>query len=422
MPTHTLLSRRALNRATLSRQMLLERCSPSPYEAIHELAGLQAQAPLAPHVGLWSRLVDYSPASLDELYESRRVVRANLMRATVHLMTAEDALQWQSLFGPVSARSVQAAFGKRLVGIDLAALTSVAAKVLSESALTTAELGERLSIGFPGYDADALAYGARGRLALIHVPPRGKWNASAPTRHTTFDAWLSRRPENTASPDAMFLRYLAAFGPASVLDAQTWSGLTRLSEVAERLASQLIVFRDESGRTLYDLPDASRPSEFVTAPVRFLPEYDNVFFGYADRTRFVPDLRKPPIPPGNGARTGTVFVDGEWRGTWKIELPRAGKAGKVARTAAAAPKAAKDAKDARDAKETKAETTADKGAKTSKKNGGDGTPALLAVTFFHKVSAVERDSAEREANELARFVAGADVPVRVEISRAGGAK
>jgi len=408
VPTNTLLSRRALNRATLSRQMLLERCSPRPYEAIHELAGLQAQAPLAPHVGLWSRLVDYSPASLDELYESRRVVRANLMRATVHLMTADDALRWQSLFGPVSARSVQAAFGKRLVGIDLAALISVAAKFLNESELTTVELGQKLSAGFPGYDADALAYGARGRLALIHVLPRGKWNVSAPTRQTTFEAWLGRRPENSASPDAMFLRYLAAFGPASVHDAQAWSGLTRLSEVAERLASQLIVFRDESGRTLYDLPDASRPSEFVAAPVRFLPEYDNVFFGYADRTRFVPDLRKPPIPPGNGARTGTVFVDGEWRGIWKIELPRAGKASKVAKAES-------------DAKVAKADRAA-KTSKTSKKSEDVGSPAVLTVTFFQKVSAAERESAEREADALARFIAGADVPVRVEISRAGGTK
>lgn len=391
--------------------MLLERCSPSPYEAIHQLAGLQAQAPLAPHVGLWSRLVDYSPASLDELYESRRVVRSNLMRATVHLMTVDDALQWQSLFGPVSARSVQAAFGKRLVGIDLAALISVAAKLLNESELTTAELGQKLTAGFPGYDADALAYGARGRLALIHTLPRGKWNASAPTRQTTFEAWLGRRPENAASPDAMFLRYLAAFGPASVHDAQAWSGLTRLSEVAERLAAQLIVFRDESGRTLYDLPDASRPSEFVAAPVRFLPEYDNLFFGYADRTRFVPDLRKPPIPPGNGARTGTVFVDGEWRGIWKIELPRAGKASKATKTA----KTATTAKAVKTSKTSKTD-------KTDKKSGDVSSPTVLTVTFFQKVSAAERESAEREADALARFIAGAEVPVRVEFSRAGGTK
>ena len=371
-----MLSRRALNRATLSRQMLLERADLRPLDAVYALAGLQAQAPLAPHVGLWTRLRHYSPATLDELYDARKVVRSNLLRATVHLVTVTDAVHWQTLVGPVGARSVQAAFGKRLAGIDLEALTGTAQGLLSESALSTAELGELLAPRFPGYDADALAYGARGRLALIHVPPRGKWNASAPTRQTTFAAWLGREPEAEPEIDEFFLRYLAAFGPASVQDAQAWSGLTQLSEVADRLGSKLAAFRDPSGRVLYDLPDAPRPSEFVHAPVRFLPEYDNVFFGYVDRTRFVPDLRKPPIPPGNGARTGTLFVDGEWRGIWKIALPKAAKG--------------------------KAEH--------------DDASARLVASLFQKVSAEEREAIEREAADLGRFIAGPDSAVRVEVT------
>jgi hypothetical protein len=372
--TPSTLSRRALNRATLSRQLLLERASIRPYDAIHALAGMQAQAPLAPHVGLWTRLDRYSPTTLDELYDARRVLRSNLMRATVHLVTTDDALAWQGLTGPVGARSVQSAFGKRLNGIDLDALTAKALDLLSDSELSTAELGQLLTPYFPGYDADALAYGARGRLALIHVPPRGKWNASAPTRQTTFTAFLGREPHSAQSPDGMFLRYLAAFGPATVQDAQTWSGLTRLSEVADRLAARLATFRDPEGRLLYDLPDAPRPSEFVPAPVRFLPEYDNMFFGYADRTRFIPDLRKPPIPPGNGARTGTLFADGEWRGMWKISLPRKAKAGEAPGSAS------------------------------------------LAVSLFQKVSAAEREAIEREGSDLAHFIAGTGVATSVEIS------
>lgn len=354
--------------------MLLERGSARPYDAIRALAGIQAQAPLAPHVGLWTRLARYTPAALDELYDAHRVVRSNLMRATVHLVTTDDALAWQALTGPVGARSVQSAFGKRLVGIDVDQLTGTALDLLSESELSTAELGQQLMQRFPGYDADALAYGARGRLALIHVPPRGKWNASAPTRQTTFTAYLGREPETAPSPDGMFLRYLAAHGPAMVQDAQAWSGLTRLSEVADRLASKLATFRDPDGRLLYDLPDAPRPSEFVPAPVRFLPEYDNVFFGYVDRTRFVPDLRKPPIPPGNGARTGTLFVDGEWRGMWKITLPK--------RT----------------------------------KSSGGSEPGVLRVSLFQKVSAADHEAIEREGADLARFIAGPGVDTSVEIS------
>jgi hypothetical protein len=371
------LSRRALNRATLCRQLLLERGSMRPYEAVQALAGMQAQAPLAPHVGLWTRLRNYSPAALDELYEERRVVRSNLLRATVHLVTAEDALSWQGLLGPIGARSVQSAFGKRLVGIDLDALTGTAGRLLAASALSTAELGQSLAAKFPGYDADALAYGARGRLALIHVPPRGKWNAAGQTRQTTFASWLGCEPRPVPQPDELFLRYLAAFGPATVQDAQAWSGLTRLSEVVERLAPRLATFRDPAGRLLYDLPEAPRPSEFVDAPVRFLPEYDNVFFGYADRSRFIPDLRKPPIPPGNGARTGTLFVDGEWRGTWKIALPRIPKSAKPETVLA---------------------------------------PALLGVSLFQKASATELAEIEREGDELARFIAGPDLSVHIEVA------
>ena len=381
MPANTVLSRRALNRATLCRQLLLERSPLRPHDAIHALAGLQAQAPLAPHVGLWSRLAGYRPAALDELYDDRRVVRANLMRATVHLTTADDALRWQATLAPVGERSVQAAFGRRLAGIDIAKLTSTAEKLLRDEALTTAELRRRLAEVFPGYDADALAYGARGRLALVHVPPRGKWGATgAATRQTDFAAWLGRAPERAGAPDAMVLRYLAALGPATVQDMQAWSGLTRLSEAVERLSPELVVFRDDQGRTLYDLPDAPRPSESVAAPVRFLPEYDNIFFGYADRTRFVPGLRKPPIPPGNGARTGTVFVDGEWRATWKITLP-------VRRGRAAAGK-----------------------------NGGSSPEApdpaaVLTVTLFADADAEDAAAIEREGADLARFIAGPDTPV-----------
>ena len=160
---------------------------------------------------MWSRLADYRPAALDELYDTRRVVRANLMRATVHLTAADDALRWQGALAPVAERSVQAAFGRRLAGIDLSALTSAAGELLRDEALTTAELGRRLAEEFPGYDADALAYGARGRLALVHVPPRGKWGAAGTTRQTDFATWLGRRRNPPGHPT----RWCCAISPRS---------------------------------------------------------------------------------------------------------------------------------------------------------------------------------------------------------------
>jgi hypothetical protein len=129
------------------------------------------------------------------------------------------------------------------------------------------------------------------------------------------ETWLGA-PLRSVPVDAPVLRYLGAFGPASVADIQLWSGLTRLSEVVERLP--LRTFRGEAEQALYDLPDAARPSEDMPAPPRFLPEYDNLLLSHKDRTRVILDNRSVPLPPGNGATAGTFLVDGMWQGSWQI--------------------------------------------------------------------------------------------------------
>lgn len=327
-----LLSRRALNRATLARQLLLDRADLSALETVRHLGGMQAQAPLSPHVGLWTRLREYDPAELDGLYDRRRVVRASLMRATVHLVAAEDAVAWRPLTEPVGIRSANGAFGKSLVGVDTVALAAAAEELLSAAPRTTAQLGQLLAERFPGRHPAALAYGARVRLSLVQVPPRGMWGATGPAEHTTTAVWLGESEQAPATPDAMFLRYLAAFGPASVQDAQAWSGLTRLNQAAERLRPQLLTFRDENGRELFDLPEAPRPDPDSVAPVRFLPEYDNLLLSHADRSRVIVDGRKPPLPPGNGARAGTVLIDGFWGGVWQVDKSAADSARLTVRT------------------------------------------------------------------------------------------
>jgi Winged helix DNA-binding domain len=309
------LSQRGLNRATLARQYLLERASVRAIDAIEHLGGMQAQAPLAPYLGLWTRLQDFTPGELSALTEQRQVVRLHLMRNTVHLVSARDCLDWYALFSPLRASQFGARFRRGMDRVDLDALLGEAQRLLEERPRTRGELGKLLAGRWPATDPRVLAYAATHHIALCQVPPRGIWGKNGPATGTPIDSWLGA-PLRPVPVDALVLRYLGAFGPASVADIQVWSGLTRLREVAERLP--LRTFRTQTGQALYDLPDAPRPAGDTPAPPRFLPAYDNLLLSHADRTRVNPGSRPVPLPPGNGAAVGTLLVDGMWQGTWQI--------------------------------------------------------------------------------------------------------
>ncbi len=156
----------------------------------------------------------------------------------------------------------------------------------------------------------------RTAVALVQVPPRGLWRRSGPVAHTSIEAWLGEPPSDLPSIDDIVIRYLAAFGPASVMDAQAWCGLTKLGEVFERLRPQLVSFRDEAGRELYDLPDAPRPAPDVPAPRRFLYDFDNLLLSHADRRRFIDAAIRARILETPNAYPGTFLVDGTVAGTW----------------------------------------------------------------------------------------------------------
>ena len=322
------LSLRALNRATLDRQLLLRRSALAPRQAIGQLVGLQAQAPLAPYVGLCTRLAGFGPHHLKDLLTERAAVRAHLMRNTVHLVTAEDFVAFRPLFQPLMERGLAGNFGRNLAGVDLAELTDAAAALLGVSALTRGQLAERLAPRWPEHDPAALAYAATHLLALVQVPPRGLWGQTGQATYFLAAAWLNPDPVDPAAlaepPDParaaeqLVLRYLAAYGPASVRDIQAWSGLSRLREVTERLGPRLRPFTGPEGGPLLDLPDAPRPGGDVPAPPRFLPEYDNLLLSFAERRRVIPHPRPVPLPPGSGATGGTLLVDGLWQAGWKI--------------------------------------------------------------------------------------------------------
>jgi hypothetical protein len=311
------LGPRALNRALLERQMLLRRRRVPVLDAIERLVGMQAQVPRDPYVALWSRLDRFRPEALAQPIADRRAVRMGLLRATLHLVTAADALRLRSVIDPVIQRVLhtQSPFGRRLAGLNVDELVSVATRLLEERPRTRAELGPLLAERWPDHDAASLSYAVTYLLPLVQVTPRGVWGQTGPSAFTTVEHWLGRPLETSAEPDEMVLRYLAAFGPSAVADVQSWSGLTGVRTVIERLRPDLRTFRDERGRELFDVPGAPLPKEDTPAPPRFLPEYDNVLLGHEDRSRIV----SPGVRPLTEVGWGSVLVDGFGSARWKVE-------------------------------------------------------------------------------------------------------
>ena len=314
------LSLRELNRATLARQMLLGRESVSPYDAVRRVAGLQAQVPNPPYIGLWTRLEGFARDGLTDLIEDRRVVRSSMMRATLHLTTAEDYLLLRPAIQAALDRSLRSIAGKRLEGLDLERLVSEARTMVEDAPRTARELQERLVEMEPGRDPSALAYLVRMRLPLVQTPPAGTWGTGGSPRFALPEPWLGAPLSETGeSLRALVLRYLAAFGPATAKDFQAWSGLTGARGLLEEMSSGLRIFRDEDGSELFDLPDAPLPPADTSAPPRFVPEYDNLVLCHADRRRVIADEDRKKVFLSSARVRATFLLDGFVAGVWKIE-------------------------------------------------------------------------------------------------------
>ena len=319
------LSDRALNRATLARQLLLERSAMTPDVAVEHLVGLQAQNPLDPYLALWSRLQRLDPHEVVAMLEDRRLVRIVVMRGTIHLVTAarrrsccvrspnrcmDAELARHSQFAPV------------LVDVDLEPVMAYAAPAARRHAH-----GRNPAAGEPGRALPRPR--RRGPRVRVPVPPAPGAGAAAgrvgqaAAGHLDAPRHLGRCSRCAAEPslDDVAYRYLAAFGPATIADLTTWSRLTGLRAVMDRLRPRLRPFRDERGRELLDLPDAPRPDPDMPAPVRYLPEYDNLLLSHADRRRFAPPGDRG-LAGATGPAKGTVLVDGHVQGIWRVETDK----------------------------------------------------------------------------------------------------
>jgi hypothetical protein len=317
------LTRRALNRAVLARQLLLERAVMPARDVLEHLVGLQSQAPNPPFVGLWTRLEGFDPGELSAMMVERSAVRIALMRSTIFVVTASDCLALRPLLQPVLMRALRGNFGRHLEGIDLKALTAAGRDLVEERPRTFSQIGALLVERWPDCDPQALAIAVRALVPLVQVTPRGIWGRGGPAAHTSAEAWLGGPLDTGSTLDGLVLRYLGAFGPATVMDAQVWSGLQRLGEVFDRLRPRLRTFRDEQGRELYDLPDAPRPDPDLPAPVRFLPQWENLLLSHADRTRVISDEDRRRINTDNGIMLGTVLMDGFVSARWDVRQGRA---------------------------------------------------------------------------------------------------
>lgn len=338
--TNRNLGLRELNRATLARQMLLERSIQDVPSTLDHLIGLQSQLPTPPYVGLWTRLRDFHRDDLARLIEGRTVVKATWIRATLHLCTAEDYVRSRPSLQPMLHSAWTGLTKGRKFDFALPNLLEKASHFIAERPRTFAEITAWAAESFSDQHVGAIRYAIRTHVPLVQVPAPGGSTYPAKPRFVLAEDWIGKRLGTENHPKSLVRRYLAAFGPASATDLQTWLGMP-LKEALEEMRPDLVVYRDQR-RELFDLPNMEIPDPETPAPVRFLPEFDNLLLSHSKRTRVVADEHRSKVYLPGLRVAATFLVDGFVAGVWKIEKKR-GVASLVVEPFARLPKRDRDA-------------------------------------------------------------------------------
>ena len=303
---------REINRATLARQGLLERSSVTPAEMVERLAGVQAQEPKPPFIGLWSRIDGFEADALRAALQSGAVVRATLMRATLHLWSARDYRTLRTAVQPALDAAMASILKARGEGIVVDDVLAAAREVLGDGRqMTFDEIRDALTQRFPGVDHRALGYVTRTGLPLVMVPTDDPWGFPRDSRFQ-----LAAEVDREPATESLVRRYLAAFGPATPADMQVWSGLKGMKAEFGKLALE------EVDKGLFDLPGAPRPGADAPAPVRFLPAFDNMLLSHKDRARIIADEHRPKVVTKNLRVHPTFLVDGFAAGLWSVKATK----------------------------------------------------------------------------------------------------
>jgi hypothetical protein len=312
---------RALNRATLARQMLLRRESVPAVEAIERLGGMQAQDPAPPFVGLWTRIEGFDPDELRRAIADAEVVRATLLRGTLHIFSRRDYLRYRATLQAMLLAAASGNLRGQLDGLDVDATLAATRELLEEAPRTQSELRALLHARFPQVSDRALGLIARCGAPMVMRPVDHPWSFPRDSAFVLASQMLGAEPDAEERPKELIRRCLAAFGPASATDVRTWCGLPGIAQTLEAMRDELVVFR-LGRRELFDLPDAPRPGPDAEAPVRFLPEFDNLLLSHADRTRVIADEHRPFVYSKNLRVKASFLVDGRVAGTWSVKRVR----------------------------------------------------------------------------------------------------